>query len=485
MPASLSVTTAVPGAPLPPSDALVFLGRGARLLEPDVLRLLPESVGEPVFTQMVRKSDPGDTGRLVTTWTAGTPARVSAALLPEPCSRHNSPSRAFAVGHALQGALHKGDVTVVACLDHADHAAAVVMAVARCLPTWQGTSSPQVDRRVNVVLLPREGGGIVPERLLVAAEAVREAAASVDQPPDTMNCDAMVEWARAVGARTGAEVTVIRGAELAELGLGGLWGVGKAAAQAPALVTLAHGSPDAATRRAWVGKGIVYDTGGLSIKAKTSMPGMKTDMAGAAAVLAAFGAAVSLGAPDRLVAALCVAENAVGPGSVRPDDVLRMYSGRTVEVNNTDAEGRLVLADGVAWVARHHAPTEVLDLATLTGAQSVATGKHHAALHANDDALERRLFDAGRRVGELAFPIPYAPEFFRGEFRSPVADMRNSVKDRSNAQASCAAQFIGNHLVAAGYDGPWCHVDMAAPAVSGHRGTGYGVGLLLASAGLI
>ncbi len=184
----------------------------------------------------------------------------------------------------------------------------------------------------------------------------------------------------------------------------------------------------------------------------------------------------------RLTAVLCVAENAIGPAATRPDDVITMYSGHTVEVNNTDAEGRLVLADGVAWAARHRSPDVMIDLATLTGAQSMATGKRQAALYCSDEQLEADAVAAGRRSGDLVHPLPYVPEFFRAEFRSPVADMRNSVKDRSNGQSSCAGQFIANHMRE--HKGPWLHVDMAGPAFSGGRATGYGPALLLALLGV-
>jgi probable aminopeptidase NPEPL1 len=169
---------------------------------------------------------------------------------------------------------------------------------------------------------------------------------------------------------------------------------------------------------------------------------------------------------------------------MRPDDILHMYSGRTVEVNNTDAEGRLVLADGVAWAAKNRQPRRIIDVATLTGAQSMSTGKIMAALFCTDAELEAEAVAAGRACGELCHPLPYAPELFRKEFHSQVADMKNSVKDRSNAQASCAGQFIGNHLMATDYTGPWLHVDMAGPSTQAGRGTGYGVALLLTLAGV-
>ena len=167
----------------------------------------------------------------------------------------------------------------------------------------------------------------------------------------------------------------------------------------------------------------------------------------------------------------------MGPESTRPDDILHMYSGKTVEVNNTDAEGRLVLADGVAYASKHLKPHVIVDLATLTGAQLMATGRKHAAIMSNHEGLESSAVIAGRESGDLVHPIPYCPEFFRGEFKSKVADMKNSVKDRMNAQTSFAGQFIGNHLNK--YKGQWLHVDIAGPSTSRERGTGYGVALLL------
>jgi probable aminopeptidase NPEPL1 len=351
------------------------------------------------------------------------------------------------------------------------------MAVARAHPEYSGTSR-RIERRVTILLLDPKGNGVDPSRHAVAAHAVRQAQALVDRPPNNLRVTEFVSEARATAKRCkNAHVSVIRGRQLDEQGLGGLWSVGKASDDPPALVVLDH-APEGATRTVvWVGKGIVYDTGGLSIKSKTGMPSMKTDMAGAAAVLAAFEAAVLLGCKDRLTAILCIAENAVGPGATRPDDVITMYSGRTVEVNNTDAEGRLVLADGVAWAVKHRKPDVLLDMATLTGAQAMATGKLHAALYCNDEALETAAVTAGKRSADLAHALPYVPEFFRKEFISQIADMKNSVKDRSNAQSSCAGQFVANHL--GDYAKPWIHIDMAAPAKAGGRGTGWGVGLLL------
>ncbi len=152
--------------------------------------------------------------------------------------------------------------------------------------------------------------------------------------------------------------------------------MGKAAIHQPALAVLSHTPAGATETIAWVGKGIVYDTGGLSIKGKTAMPGMKRDCGGAAGILGAFYAAVKQGFSQNLHAIFCLAENAVGPKATRPDDIHRLYSGRTVEINNTDAEGRLVLADGVAFANKDLKADIIVDMCTLTGAQGIATGRY-------------------------------------------------------------------------------------------------------------
>jgi probable aminopeptidase NPEPL1 len=228
---------------------------------------------------------------------------------------------------------------------------------------------------------------------------------------------------------------------------------------------------------ALVGKGIVYDTGGLSLKVGGIMVNMKSDMGGAAAVLGAFAVLARAGGPDRIHALLCLAENAVGPDSYRPDDILTMHSRKTVEINNTDAEGRLLLADGVSFAARNLKADVVIDVATLTGAALVTTGQAVSCAVSNRAELEAAAVEAGRRTGDLTHPILFLPELLKSEFASKVADMRNSVKDRMNAQSSCAAQFVYNHIE--DLDRPWLHLDIAGPAFRDGRGTGYGVALLV------
>jgi probable aminopeptidase NPEPL1 len=287
------------------------------------------------------------------------------------------------------------------------------------------------------------------------------------------------ECRRIAESLDGVKYSEIVGEELNSKGYGGLFGIGKAATHPPRLVILEYCPSSYDESVALVGKGIVYDTGGLSLKSKDGMPGMKVDMGGSAGVFGGFIAAVKMKLPKRISLFLCLAENAIGPIAVRNDDILTLYSGKTVEVNNTDAEGRLVLADGVAHASKHVKDcTLIVDMATLTGAQLVAAGKTHAGILANTIEIEARAVQAGLRSGDLVVPLLYAPEILMKEFDSKVADMKNSVKDRSNAQASCAGHFIEAHIDE-NYTGGWLHVDMAGPADKDGRGTGYGVALVL------
>ncbi|MEE2829711.1 MAG: leucyl aminopeptidase family protein [Myxococcota bacterium] len=462
------------------ADALVLVGRSARLGAEDIVALLPSGVSG-LWQGMLDSVSPGDAGGSTQTWVDGPVARVVAAVLPDKCSRHNSSGRPDAVTGLVKKAVGGGvrRVAVLLALDEGDSAFASGLAAARAFPIFDRKTSKKQEEglaEVRIAFLGAEGDT---DRLDAAAGGLRLAARLVDAPTSTLNTDAFVAEARSVAEKVGAEIEVIRGTELDKRGFGGLWGVGRAAVHPPALVILSHRPEGATETLAWVGKGIVYDTGGLSIKTKGGMPGMKADMGGAAAVLGAFSAAASLGAEQQIHALLCLAENSVGPDATRPDDILAMYSGKTVEVNNTDAEGRLVLADGVAYATRHLAPDVVVDLATLTGAQLISTGKRHAGIVCNEDDLEARAVLAGRSSGELVHPLPFVPEFYRKEFRSEVADMKNSVKDRMNAQTSCAAQFVCEHLNE-DWEGSWLHVDLAGPSTDEEaRGTGFGVGLLL------
>ena len=307
----------------------------------------------------------------------------------------------------------------------------------------------------------------------------------VDAPPNLLDTTSYAEIAAKHAARLGCDFNEIRGEDLRNQGYGGIYGVGKAAEFPPALVhltykgTAAGKAENTAKKICLVGKGIIFDTGGLSLKPTTGMCGMKCDMGGSAAVFCGFLLNVELMASQELHCILCLADNAMGPRSTRNDDILLLKSGRTVEVNNTDAEGRLVLADGVFHAAAltGDQPDVVIDMATLTGAQGISTGKNHAAVFTNSDEWESKMTVDGKKCGDMTFPILYCPEFHSPEFSSKVADCRNSVRNRSNAQSSCAGNFIAENLPK-DFKGAYVHIDMAAPAFINEAATGYGPTLL-------
>ena len=420
---------------------------------------------------------------------------ATVAALPVKVSRHNTTSRAHFLTKVVRSCSSGGPETVVIVCTRQDmYASGCAVAKAFSLYTRKTTgealsAQPRPVRatevRVEFLLVSGDEGLAEPAVLTTAdikcldtsCAALQLTARLVDAPCNELNTTVFTQEAEAVARELGITPTIIRGEELRERGFGGLYGVGKAAEHPPALVVLSHTPATSKRAIAWVGKGIVYDTGGLSIKGKTAMPGMKRDCGGAAAVLGAFSVAVANGFSDTLHCILCLAENSVGPTATRPDDIHTLYSGKTVEINNTDAEGRLVLADGVAYAAKDLKCDVVLDMATLTGAQGISHGRYHAAHLSNSASWEDAVTRAGRSSGELSFPSVYCPELQFPEFTSAVADFKNSVADRNNGQPSCAGLFINANL---GFDwaGVWMHVDMAAPSAVGERATGYGVCLL-------
>lgn len=405
--------------------------------------------------------------------------RLTVAALADATSRHASPARAEAIRRvvAAAGLKGEGENAVLLVLDDAAHALAAVAAVARALPTFSQKTGAKTGGSLLVLCTLRNGTPVpIDAAMRDMVERARQAAHLVDTPPTELDPAALASRAKALlRPLRGVTVREIAGDALLRAKLGGIHAVGRCARSAPRLViaTVGKGGPHIAL----VGKGVTYDTGGLHLKARGSMETMKSDMGGAAAALGAFAVLARHRPTCRVSLLLCLAENAIGPAAYKPDDVLTLHSGKTVEINNTDAEGRLLLADGCSYAARVLGADVVIDAATLTGAQGIATGELHAAVVSNDAGVEQALLDAGRATGDLCWPLPFAPEFYRAEFQSPIADMRNSVKNRSNAQASCAAEFVHWHL-----DGTkvrWGHVDLAYPAFRGDRGTGFGVLLLV------
>jgi leucyl aminopeptidase len=306
-----------------------------------------------------------------------------------------------------------------------------------------------------------EGAGADELAAALAAGRIRAAATNlardlVNEPANAMHPADLAAAAARVLADKGVSVTVKDEAALAGEGFGGIVGVGQGADHPPRLVELCYEPEDASGRVVLAGKGITFDSGGLSLKPPDSMKTMKTDMAGAAAVLAVMSALGDLGIRLAVTGYLATAENMPSGHAIRPGDVLTMKNGRTVEVLNTDAEGRLVLADALALGAAA-APDAIVDVATLTGACQVALGLRYAGLMANDDALAAELLDAAADAGERTWRLPLPPEYHH-EIESDLADLKN-VGDRWGG-ALIAGLFLEEFV-----DGrPWAHLDIAGPA---------------------
>ncbi|WP_193598978.1 leucyl aminopeptidase [Microbacterium sp. YJN-G] len=320
-----------------------------------------------------------------------------------------------------------------------------------------------------------------PELADEALESARAVAEAVALVKDLVSVPA--EWqSPAQLAQTAAdsvealpiEVEILDETQLEEQGFGGILGVGRGSDRPPRLVRLSYSPAGAVRHIALVGKGITFDTGGLSLKPATGMLGMKFDMAGAATVLAAVRAIAALRLPVRVTAWMCIADNMPSGRATRPGDVLRILDGQTVEVTNTDAEGRLVMADGLVAASREN-PDVIIDVATLTGAIIVALGMRHTGVMGDDAAVAEYLAAAGQ-VGELAWALPL-PDYMEESLDSQIADMVNAnMGDRSGGSMFAGLflqRFIGR--VSDADDAPripWVHLDIAGS--SEHKGSPYG-----------
>jgi leucyl aminopeptidase len=350
-------------------------------------------------------------------------------------------------------------------------------------------SGPKPQRPGEVVVLTGNARTAGAQRAADVARIVGEATALardwVNTPPGDLTPElfasaVLTEHRSRKAGRV--KVTVTDDAELRRRGFGGIIGVGQGSANPPRLVRLAYSPRGAGTHLALVGKGITFDSGGLSIKPAGAMTTMKCDMAGAAAVIAATFAIAELGLPLRVTTLAPLAENLVSGESTRPGDVLQMYGGSTVEVLNTDAEGRLVLADALV-LATEAEPDLVLDVATLTGACMTALGDRVAGILGNDDDLLEQTVAAGARAGEMLWPLPISPEMTQKvRSTSTVADLMQHNVDVVGGALYAAAfleQFVG--------DRRWAHLDIAGPGFNtrgphGHvtsGGTGFAVSTLV------
>lgn len=338
-----------------------------------------------------------------------------------------------------------------------------------------GDDSPQLE---SLIVLGPAGLADAAERARVGAEAQNRARDLQSTPANFATPTDLAERAEEIAATSEAlTVDVFGQPELEEKGMGGLLAVSQGGPQEPKLIVLRYAG-GSGPKLAFVGKGVTFDTGGISLKPGAGMHEMKMDMSGAAAVLEAVAAIAELGLPLDLLAVVPSTENMPSGSAIKPGDVITQYNGKTVEVNNTDAEGRLILADALAYAVEQGAE-RIVDLATLTGAVVIALGSTYAAVISNDDALAEEVVRAGAETGELTWRLPLHPEF-KELMKGTVADLSNLAKARKAGTITAGSfleEFVG--------ETPWAHVDIAGTAwdvgraYTGKDASGFGVRLLV------
>jgi leucyl aminopeptidase len=438
----------------------------------------------PLLATLGFKGKAGETAKIPTSGTIKAPLLIVVGLGEEADLGTDGVRRA--AGVASRTVSNAASVTLALPADDADHVRAVTegyLLGGYTFDTYKSAAS--ADRAGEVVVL---SGAARDEAAVAALETAQVVAAGVSRTRDWVNTPAAdltpAGFADAVSAaakRHKVTVTVMDEKQLLAGGFGGVMGVGQGSANPPRLVKLTYKPRGAKTHLGLVGKGITYDSGGLTIKTAVGMRTMKSDMAGAAAVVNATLAIAELGLPVAVTTFVPMAENMVSGTAIRPGDVLTMYGGKTVEVLNTDAEGRLVLADALV-LASEAQPDLLIDVATLTGACETALGDRVAGILGNDDDLVGRTVDAGRRVGETLWRLPIAEEMTtKVRTYSKVADLMQHNVDLYGGALYAAAflqEFVGEGL-------PWAHLDIAGPSFNGRSAYGHvpsgGTGIAVAT----
>ncbi|MEA5458299.1 leucyl aminopeptidase family protein [Arcicella sp. LKC2W] len=302
----------------------------------------------------------------------------------------------------------------------------------------------------------------------------------MNAPANKKTPQTLADWAVNSGKKFGYSVNILEKQQLKSQKLEALLAVGQGSEHPPVLIVMEYKSPEAKQKVGLVGKGVTFDTGGISIKSSTNMHLMKSDMGGAAAVLGTIELAAKLQLPVHLIGVIPACENAVDGKSFKPSDVIGSYSGKTIEIIDTDAEGRLILADGLNYLVKNYQPDTMIDLATLTGSCVATLGYHAAGLFTNNDELAQNLAKAGDQTGERLWRLPLW-DIYKEDITSDVADVRN-YSGKPMAGAISATKFLEvfteNHP-------NWAHLDIAGTAFGDiefapqRAGTAFGVRLLL------
>lgn len=382
-------------------------------------------------------------------------------------AEESATSRARRAGGAFARALRPGVAAAVAGFDDRGEQVATAFGEGIHLAAYRHPATgtlerPDPPRSVRLVGASEEAVTAAVDRAH-ATVAARTWAAT---PSNTKNPEWLAGEARREGKNARATVRVYDEKWIDAQGMGGLAAVGGGSASPPRFVVVEYtpkGRPPGEI--VVVGKGITYDTGGLDIKPREAMMPMKTDMTGAAVTLAAVIGAAKARAENSIAAVLPLAENAVSGSSYRPSDVVTMFDGTTVEIGNTDAEGRMVLADAMAWAREEYSPKLLIDVATLTGAATLGLGKIHGALYATTTPLAGAFLAAGAATGEPVWRMPLVAEY-RASLDSPVADLSHISGPGVGAGSITAALFL-QHFAG---DTPWVHLDIAGPARAAKTG---------------
>jgi leucyl aminopeptidase len=330
----------------------------------------------------------------------------------------------------------------------------------------------------SLTLLVGEGAAPAAEAARICAEAQNRARYLQGLPSNVATPSYLANRAKEIAAaHDSLSVEVLGREEITAKKMGGLVAVSQGGPEEPKLIVLRYQGGGPGKTLGLVGKGVTFDTGGISLKTAAGMPDMKMDMSGAAAVLETMGAVAELGLELNVIAVVPSTENMPSGTAIKPGDIITQYNGKTVEVNNTDAEGRLILADALAYAVEQGAE-RIVDMATLTGAVMIALGSTYAALISNDDELASEIEEVGRETGELVWRLPLHLEY-KALTKGTVADLTNASSKRKAGTiyaGSFLEEFVG--------ETPWAHIDIAGTAwdvgreYTGNDASGYGVRLL-------
>ncbi|TPW70864.1 leucyl aminopeptidase [Schumannella sp. 10F1B-5-1] len=379
----------------------------------------------------------------------------------------------YAAGAAARQLAGVESIAIALPADSAEATAAILEGAATGAYVFAAQKTSPTRPAVQQITVHGAASDDAVERAAALAEAVHTVRDLVTTPPNALYPESFADRARELVAGLPIEIEVLDEAALADGGYGGILGVGQGSSRGPRLVVLRYAPEGASRHLALVGKGITFDSGGLSLKPAGSMVGMKYDMTGAASVLAATIAAARLGLLVRITTRLCLAENLPSGTAIRPNDVLTIRGGKTVEVLNTDAEGRLVLADGLV-AASEEQPDAIVDIATLTGAAKVAMGERIVPVM-GDAEIGEQVLAAGAASGETFWRMPLPGEL-RAALETDVADIANARPGNTAGGMLLAGVFLRTFIGRREGDDagtiPWAHIDIAGAA--NHTGRGFG-----------